>query len=213
MKIIKKDISKLRIDPVSSALLVIDMQKAFLERNSPLALPGASKIVPRIQKLISQFRKSGMPIFFTRVYHDDMYKGVYPQLFPDHFDSKGKPLLRRNFPNFQIIDELKPEPKDIIIDKSRYSAFYGTKLESILRRKQINTLVIVGLATNVCCESTARDAFFRNFRVIVVSDMNVTYSKKAHEASLENISSCFGFVAKYFDIQKMLLVKGACKMA
>lgn len=205
MKIIEKDVSRIRIDPSSSALLVIDMQRAFLQKG-PFELSGAIKIIPRIKKLVSRCRELGMPIIFTRVHHDDMNKGVYPQLFPDHFDSLGKPLLSKTSPNFAITDELRPESKDIIIDKSRYSAFFKTKLESILRKKHIDTLVIVGLATNVCCESTARDAFFRNFRVIVLSNLNVTYSKEAQEASLENISNCFGFVVSSTDFSNLLQV-------
>ena len=203
MKISKKDSPKFEIDPKSSALLVIDMQNAFLS-SGPFELPGGLKIVPGIKDLILRCRQLGILVAFTRVYHDDMDEGVYPNLFPDHFDKEGKPRLTRSSPIFQIVSELAPTINDLIIDKGRYSAFYQTELEAILRKKGIGTLFIVGLATNVCCESTARDAFFRNFRVIVLSDLNVTYSKEAHEASLENIRNCFGFVVESSELRKML---------
>ena len=205
MNITRKNTHKIRIYSDTSALLVIDMQKGFFERG-PFELLGASKIIPGVKRLISRCRSVGTKIVFTRVYHDDMRKGIYPLLFPSHF-RKGKPRLNRSASIFQIIDELKPEPNDIIIDKSRYSAFFKTKLESILHKSSIDTLLIVGVATNVCCESTVRDAFFRNFRVIVLSDLNATYSRQAHNASLENIRNCFGIVGKSSEVEKMLQIR------
>ncbi|MGI0079306.1 MAG: cysteine hydrolase family protein [Nitrososphaerales archaeon] len=203
MNIESKNPPQVSIDTVSSALIVIDMQRAFLE-TGPLELPGGHKIVKGIERLIKKCRELGIVVVFTRIFHDDMTHSVYPELFPDHFDQKGNPRLTKKSPSFQITSELQPTKSDIIIDKSRYSAFYKTKLESILFEKEARTLIVVGLATNVCCESTARDAFFRNFRVVVVSDLCATYDTRAHEASLDNIRNCFGFVVNSKQMNEML---------
>jgi nicotinamidase-related amidase len=193
VNIITKNVHTVSIIPQSTALVVVDMQKAFLEPGTPLYIETPSEILDGIKELLNECRKSGMTVVFTRVYHDDIDQGIYPDLFPDHFVN-GRPILVRNSEIFEIIPALRPRDDDIIIDKPRYSAFYKTNLDDILKSKRIDTLIIVGLATNVCCESTARDAFFRDYKVLFISDLNVTYDKALHEASLRTISDCFGYV-------------------
>jgi nicotinamidase-related amidase len=203
MQIMKGNSKSFAIDPKSTALLVIDMQEAFLGPG-PFELAEAKKTIGPMRELIVKCRELGILIVYTRVYHDDISKTTYPMLFPAHFNDKGKPYLTKKSHIFQVISELKPGNNDIVIDKSRYSAFYKTNLESTLSKRGIRTVIVVGLATNVCCESTVRDAFFRNFRAIVVSDLCTTYDHDVQEASLDNIRNCFGFVVSYTRLKKVL---------
>ncbi len=203
LKIVKKDNTRLAVDPKRTALLVVDMQEAFLRKSSRFVLKSAFGTVSGINALIETCRNLGVPVIFTRVHHDDMARGIYPSLFPDHFE-KGEPLLRKGTELFQISISVKFRKGDRIIDKPRYSAFYRTDLEKHLRRNRINTIIVVGLATNVCCESTVRDAFFRNFKPIVVSDLNSTYSEELQKASLRTMEDCFAIVMSSHELQGVL---------
>jgi biuret amidohydrolase len=204
LKIIRKDNSALTIDPIKTAILVIDMQEAFLRKDSRFVLKPASQTIPGINALIDSGRKLGMKVVFTRVHHDDIARGVYPLLFPDHFEN-GIPLLRKGTKLFQISRTVNLRKGDLVVDKPRYSAFYRTKLEKYLRRNHIDTIIVVGLATNVCCESTVRDAFFRDFRSIVISDLNSTYSPQLQRASLKTMSDCFAFVINSRQLRSLLV--------
>ena len=95
---------------------------------------------------------------------------------------------------FELIDELNVKEEDIVLDKDRYSAFFGTPLDLILKDKGVKTIIITGLASNVCCESTAREAFFLNYRVLFVDDCNVTLNNEMHRWAVENIRLVFGYV-------------------
>ncbi len=203
MKIIEKNSSHLAIDPKRTGILVIDMQEAFIRKNSRFVLKPASKTITGINALIETGRRLEMKVVFTRVYHDDMAKGIYPLLFPDHFHN-GIPLLRKGTKLFQISHHMNFRKGDLIIDKPRYSAFYRTELEQYLKRNKLDTIIVAGLATNVCCESTVRDAFFRNFRPIVVSDLNSTYSEKLQKASLKTMEDCFALVLNSRELQSVL---------
>lgn len=204
MKIVRKDYSRLTIDPSSTALLVIDMQKAFLTSGSREEIPAGRAIIPTLEKLIDYCRKVGILVIYTRISHEFL-GGVYKELFPDHYKPNGRPYLSRSEAGFGIIDRLKPIDNDIIIDKDRYSPFFGTNLDVILRDRRIDTVIISGVATNVCCEAAARDAFSRDLRVIFLSNGNATLNKKMHEATLETVKLCLGYVipaSRVYDIVK-----------
>ena len=90
--------------------------------------------------------------------------------------------------------KLKVEKGDILLDKDRYSAFFGTPLDLILKDRGVKTVMITGLASNVCCESTAREGFFLGYRVMFVDDLNVTLNDEMHRWAVENIRLVFGYV-------------------
>ena len=142
-----------------TALLIIDMQKYFLNPGSPTFTCGGVAIISKIQQLISIFRKTGRPIIFTRHVHH-----------PDRIDAGimgwwWEGMCIEGSAESEIHDELKPLPNEKVISKHRYSAFYNTDLETILRCLNIEDIVIAGIMTNMCCESTARDAYYRDYRV------------------------------------------------
>lgn len=167
------------------ALLVIDMQKFFLDPSSPSFTCGGLAILPVLQMLIKTFRQFNRPVIYTRHVHH-----------PDHIDSGildwwWKGMCFEGTPESEIHADLAPLPREKVVLKHRYSAFYNTDLETILRCLGIEDLVITGLMTNMCCESTARDAFFRDYHVFFLADGTGSINEEMHLASLLNLS--FGF--------------------
>lgn len=181
-----KHFMKLKIN--KSALLVIDMQKFFLDPKSPTFTCGGLAIIPKIKNLIATFRKSNRPVIFARHVHH-----------PDNIDSGilgwwWKGMCIEGSPESEIHDELKPLYNEKVILKHRYSAFYNTDLETILRCLNIEDLVISGIMTNMCCESTARDAYYRDYRVFFTADGTGSINEEMHLASLLNLSFGFAYV-------------------
>lgn len=166
-----------------AALLVIDMQRYFLEENAGGFLPAASAIIPNIQKLIEHFRKNKRPILFTHHAHnkDGSDTGILKKWWGDAEPVEGSP-------ESEIIPGIKPAANDVIITKNRYSAFYNTRLEQTLKDLSIKEIVITGVMSNVCCESTTRDAFFRDYMVRFIADATATVSEEMHIATLLNLS-------------------------
>jgi ureidoacrylate peracid hydrolase len=177
-----------------AALLVVDMQRFFLDPASPTYTCGGAAIMPNVQKMIARFRRVGRPVIFTRHVHN-----------PDMSDAGimgwwWEGICREGSPESEVHDDLAPLPGEKQILKHRYSAFYNTDLETVLRCLKIEDLVIAGLMTNLCCESTARDAYFRDYRVFFPADGNGSVNEEMHLASLMNIAYGFGWVLKAEEI-------------
>jgi ureidoacrylate peracid hydrolase len=167
------------------ALMVIDMQQFFLDPDSPTFTCGGHAILPTLQRLIGTFREAGRPVIFTRHVHH-----------PDHFDSGimgwwWEGMCEEGTPESEIHPDLAPIGNEKIVLKHRYSSFYNTDLETVLRCLKIEDLVISGVMSNLCCESTARDAYFRDYRVFYLADGTGTINEEMHVASLMNLA--FGF--------------------
>jgi biuret amidohydrolase len=177
--------SSLKVDFDKSALLVIDMQKYFLDQKSPSYVCGGDAILPNISNLISVYRKAGRPVIFTKhVHHPDKIDvGIMGWWWEG--------MIVEGTKESEIADELKPLKGEKVVLKHRYSAFYNTDLETILRCQKIEDLVITGVMTNMCCESTARDAYFRDYRVFFPADCNGTVTEEMHKSTLLNLA--FGF--------------------
>ncbi len=194
------------INPEKTALLVIDMQNDFIEEGSVLEVPNIRDQIPKIKKLIETCRGIGIPIIYTKqVYRADT--AVRP-LILDMFTLLDKKGLREGSEGAEIHKDLKPLPSDFIVKKLRFSAFYNTDLESILRniksRRSIDTVIICGTVTNICCESTARDAFERDYRVVFGSDITSAWSDEFQKLSLQIINYAFGWVMSYDEIIRAL---------
>lgn len=152
-----------------TALVIVDMQKVFCEPEGDLYVPSTAAIVPAIRELASTCRRIGMPAVYLRhiVRGDGSDTGRMRDLYPD-VDQ----VLARNNPQVEIIDELAPEAGDIVVDKLFYSGFHGTDLDTVLRSRDVDTLMVCGTVTNVCCDTTIRDAVHREYKVIAISDAN-----------------------------------------
>jgi len=199
------------IDLDQSALVVVDMQNAFASKGGMLDLAGhdisnAAAAVKTNQKLIAAARRAGVKVVYLQVgYKPDLSDAGGP-LSPNYHkelslrtmrarpDLDGKLLIHDTW-DWDIVDELKPQPGDIVIRKSRYSGFAGTTLNNDLRANNIRYLFFTGIATNVCVESTARDAYFEEFWPIMVEDaMNHAGPDFVRDATLWNFENVFGWV-------------------
>jgi len=179
---------EMRLNPAGSALLVVDMQRFFLDAGSLTFTPGGPAIVPTLKRLIAAFRDAGRPVIFTRHVHhpDDLDSGIMGWWW------KGKCL--EGTEASEIHRELAPLSSEKVVTKHRYSAFYNTDLETVLRCLKVEDLVVSGIMTNLCCESTARDAYYRDHRVFVPADGTATIDEDMHLASLLNLAFGFAFV-------------------
>ena len=175
----------MELDVNKAALLVIDMQKFFLDPPSPTFTCGGLAVLPNIQRLIDAFRTARRPVIYTcHVHNPDLSDAGIMAWWWEGMCLEGSDEAR-------VHDALAPLPKEKIVYKHRYSAFYNTDLETVLRVLKIQDLVITGIMTNMCCESTARDAYYRDYRVFFPADGTGSVSEEMHLASL--LSLAFGF--------------------
>jgi nicotinamidase-related amidase len=178
-----------------AALMVIDMQKFFLDPVSPSFTCGGLAILPGLKQLITAFRQTGRPVIFTKhVHHPGLLDaGIMGWWW--------KGMCVEGSPESEIHDDLTPLTGEKIILKHRYSAFYNTDLETVLRCLNIEDHVVSGIMTNMCCESTARDAYYRDYKVFFLADGTGSINEEMHTASLLNLA--FGF-ANITTVDKIL---------
>ncbi len=156
------------------ALLVIDMLNDFVKGS--LKVPEAEAIIPKIKELIDACRVKGVPVVYVC---DSHVKGVDKEL-----EIWGPHAVRGSW-GAEVVDELKPTPNDFVVLKRRYSGFFETDLDLLLRELGVETVVLTGVATEICVQHTAADAFFRGYRVIVVKDATAGLTRESHERALE----------------------------
>jgi len=180
------------------ALIVVDMQNGFIDENGSMCKAGfdvspLKGIVKNVVRLVKTARSHEIPVIYTKqtFRKDYVDGGKVIERWPSLKETGG--LIEGSW-DAQIINELSPLDGDYIIIKRRFSAFYNTDLEILLRNLGTQTLIVIGVTTRVCVESTVRDAQFRDFSVVVVSDCTSAYDKNLHEASLRNIEFAFGNV-------------------
>lgn len=188
------------INPARSALLVIDMQHAFVEAGRPSCVPMAASIVANINRLADACRANGAPVcwvyttFSTATLHNwsTFFGGVYDQAFSRAVVDN----LSDGAAGHALWRDLQIQPSDWLVCKDRFSAFLPghCDIESRLRAANIDTVIITGTVTNVCCESSARDAVMRNFSVIMAADANAALCDEDHNASMNALAQTFGDV-------------------
>lgn len=210
------------IDLERTAIIVVDMQNAYASKGGMLDLGTGideARIKPVIEankKLLAAARAAGVKIIYLQFgYKPDLSDAGGPQspnirkqmafkLIRDRPEVRDKCILEGTW-GFQIIDDLKPESGDIVVQKPRYSGFAGTNLEGILRGLDIQHLMFTGVATNVCVESTAREAYFKEFWPILIEDaMDHTGPDFVRQATLWNFESKMGWVTKTDDVIRIL---------
>jgi len=189
------------MDPARTALLVVDLQRGFMDPAVAHSLvPAAVEIVPVVNRLARAVRETDGRVVFIRmvaseeaarewsVYYDDL---TLPAARERRFAN-----MVAGGPGHELWPGLDVRETDRVVDKTRFSAFIegSSTLESVLRRDGVETLLVTGTVTNTCCESTARDAMMRNFRVVMISDGNAARTDAAHNAALQNFYLSFGDV-------------------
>jgi ureidoacrylate peracid hydrolase len=188
------------LDPARTALVVIDMQHAFMNDAVGHAVcPAARDIVPAINRLAGALREAGGAVFWIRMTHDDRCLDEWSVAFEmatPAARAKRIAALTAGSLGHSLWPELDLKPEDEIVDKYRFSGFLpGTsELPDRLRARGFDTVLITGTVTNVCCESSARDAMMSNFRTIMVSDGNAAMSQHEHDAALTAFYHVFGDV-------------------
>lgn len=183
------------IDPGRTALLVIDLQNAFLAEGQPGELPMARAIIGNVNRLAGALRAAGGKVFWVRHTSDSAAGQPWPRFHEFARAGWGEALcdaLIPGTPGHQLHDGLDDE----VVDKTRFSALIqgSSDLDGRLRAQQIDTVIVTGTITNVCCESTARDAMMLNYRVFFVSDANAGRSDAEHNATLSNMMLWFADV-------------------
>ncbi len=195
-----------------SAMIVVDMQNAFAKPGGMLDLHGAdvsqaAAVIDVNAKLLDTAREAQVKvIYLAMTYQPDLsdaggpaspnyHKELGLKLMRERPELSGKLLIDGTW-DWQIVDELKPQPGDLLIRKPRYSGFVGTGLDNILRNEDIRFLFFSGIATNICVESTARDAFFGEYWPILIEDaINHTGPDFCRDATLWNCENIFGWVS------------------
>lgn len=198
--------------PQQSALIVVDMQNAYASQGGYLDLAGfdvsaTRPVIDNINIAVAAARAAGMLIIWFQNGWDDQYVEAGGPGSPNYHKSnalktmrqrpelQGK-LLAKGGWDYQLVDELTPQEGDIVLPKPRYSGFFNTPLDSILRSRGIRHLVFTGIATNVCVESTLRDGFFLEYFGIVLEDATHQAGPAfAQQAALFNIETFFGWVS------------------
>jgi ureidoacrylate peracid hydrolase len=188
------------LDPARTALVVIDLQHAFMTDGVGHAVcPAARDIVPAVNRLAATVRESGGGVFWIQMTHDarclDEWSVAHEMSSPEMREKRIAALSEGTL-GHQLWPDLDVRPEDEIVNKYRYSAFMpGTsELPGRLRARGFDTVLITGTVTNVCCESSARDANMTNFRTIMVSDGNAAATQEEHDASLAAFYNVFGDV-------------------
>jgi ureidoacrylate peracid hydrolase len=192
-----------KVDPRHAALLVIDMQNDFIADGGLIAQDGrdrteAIRLAERLPDFISAARKARVMVIFVRnIYTTDQNlflsaawleqavrkrKGGYTSI----------PVCAPGSWGGDFFGNVRPEPGDAIVSKHRYSAFHDTNLDTILRANGIRTVITTGVVSNVCVETTAREAFIRDYHVVLPRDGAAAYSVQDHEQTLSNIDRFFG---------------------
>ena len=187
------------------ALLVIDMQNGFCHKQGSFAKMGMQSeptaIVPHINELRSAFRAANIPVFFLRTGYNADYSDRRSRDAQDRVE-QFQGLIRGSW-DADILDEVMPEPDENIVDKTRRSGFCRTSLEHSLKERGVNHLILTGVGTDVCVESTARDAYQMDFGVTTVSDATGTCNEPDHLAALHALRN-FGGTASTAEVIEAL---------
>jgi ureidoacrylate peracid hydrolase len=188
------------LEPARTALIVVDLQNGFMAPGQPAEIAQAREIVPNVNRLAAATRAAGGTVVWiqnTITPESEKSWSVYLCNFAD--DDWG-PRMRRAFTpgafGHALYPSLEVRPSDLTVRKYRFSALVqgASDLDAILRARGIDTLIIVGTATNVCCESTARDAMMLNYKVFFVSDANACRTDEEHNATLAILMGMFADV-------------------
>ncbi len=199
---------RIQIEPAKTAFVVVDMQNDYCSPGGDFDQRGISvepsqRVIPNIRQLIEGSRLRGLFVLYTAMVFDEFtYEDRHHKIIPERM--RDRRLCRRGTWGAEIVDELVPLGDELIVEKCRFSAFFNTNLEVLLRNRGITTLILSGVVTNVCVESTARDAWNYDFDVILVSDGTASYSKELHEATLKSMAYHCGVVMSKEEVLELI---------
>lgn len=183
------------VDLSRSAVIVVDMVNDFCSPGGAMVLPNADRLYEPIRRLTDGFRASGRLVVWIRDEH--------PDESDLEFRKRAVHCLRGSWGS-ELVPELAPAPGDQVLTKSRFSAFFGTDLDAILRRAGIQTVLLCGVVTNICVRSTAHDAFFLGYDVVVAKDACAGTADREQDSSLWDIQTHFGLIGTVDDLLAQL---------
>ncbi|MEX1250014.1 MAG: pyrimidine utilization protein B [Hyphomonas sp.] len=211
----------IEVNPATTAIVVIDMQNAYASPGGYVDLAGfdisgAASVIGQVAQVLDTARKAGIQVVFLQNGWDPDYveaggpgspnwhKSNALKTMRAHPGLQGK-LLARGGWDYELVDALQPKPGDIRLHKTRYSAFFNSQLDSVLRARAIRTLVFVGIASNVCVESTLRDAFHLEYFSVMLHDATHHLGPDyVQQATLYNIETFFGWVSTVAEFRSTL---------
>ncbi len=212
----------IKLDLDRTALVVVDMQHAFCSKGGTLDAIGnldearTERVIQTDKNVIAACRAAGVRVIYLRMgYTPDLSNAGGPESpnywkelalvrMREHPELAGKYLVRGSR-DWEIIEELRPEDGDIIVDKNRYSGFANTELDAVLKTLDVRYLVFIGIATNVCVESTLRDAYFNDYFPVLVDDgCGHIGPDFTHRATVWNVTSVFGWVTTSDELARAL---------
>lgn len=212
----------IKLDPLQTALIVVDMQNAYASQGGYLDLAGfdvtsTKPVIDKIKQAVDIAHQSGIQVIYFRNGWDNKYVEAGGSGSPNYHKSNALKTMRKNPElegtllakggwDYELVDELSPAPQDIVIDKPRYSGFANSNLDSVLRSRGIRNLLFTGIATNVCVESTLRDGFFLEYFGVLLDDACYQAGPvEAHDATLYNVKTFFGWVSDVASMQQCFL--------
>jgi ureidoacrylate peracid hydrolase len=178
------------IEAARCAVIVIDMQNGLVADGASSQVVYARDIIANIDPLVMFARDHGIPVLWTQSDHSPPGGGLVAECYPAVRYERQMCKGHESFEMFE--DMVQPDPEEIVVVKPKYDAFHATNLDHILRNLGRDTLVIAGVATEVCCESTARSAFFHDYRVVFLRDATAALDSDAHEQACDRIDRYFG---------------------
>jgi ureidoacrylate peracid hydrolase len=192
-----------RCDPRYAALIVVDVQNDFVSPEGSAGKRGddvgaAMAMIPNLTGLIDQARKVGLTIVYIRTTHSD-WTDTASWIYRTSQKS-GLSTCREGTWGAEFYDGIAPLPSERVVIKHRYSAFINTDLNTVLKARGIQSILVCGVATNVCVETTARDGYMYDYYVTMIDDCSAAYDAKLHMSTLENIRRHFGLVASSHQI-------------
>ena len=211
-----------KIEPAKAAMIVVDMQNDFVAPGGGLETPAARAMVPKLAEALQICRSAGIKVIYTT--HVHRRDGSDMGLFDMH-----PPIANRNATvdgtwGVEIYPEVAPAAGEHVIKKHRYSGFFGTDLDIVLRGWGIDTVIISGTTTENCCHATARDAMFHNYRVVFLSDATATYdypdrgfgsmpNEQVHHATLVILADSTAHVMPVAEMNSAILRTATAKAA
>ncbi|ELY64180.1 cysteine hydrolase family protein [Natronococcus jeotgali] len=183
----------MRLEPATTALVVVDMQNGFCHPEGTLHAPGSEGVIEPVVDLVERAREAGVQVIFTRDVHPpEQFEESY---YYDEFEQWGEHVLEGSW-EAELVEELPVEPEDHVVEKHTYDAFYNTELEGWLNARGIRDLVICGTLANVCVLHTGGSAGLRDFRPILVEDCIGYVDPDHREYALEHAEWLFGEVVE-----------------
>ncbi|ANS76591.1 isochorismatase [Paenibacillus yonginensis] len=178
-----------------AAVVIVDVQNDYCHPEGSLGQRGAdvsgvAEMMPNLHRLLDSARAHEVPLIFIQTFHED---ATDSEAWRERSAGNSAQVCRKGSWGAEFF-EVEPAAGEIIVNKHRYSAFINTRLDTVLRTLGIETLIMTGVSTNVCVESTARDGYMLDYHIVMLKDACASYSREAHDMTMTNISGYFGTV-------------------